>query len=327
MCFDMAKAFDTVPHSLLLNKLKCNKLPLWFTAWCNDFLANRTQMVKVNKSLSDKMDITSGVLQGSVIGPALFGFYVGDFKTRTCYSNVVKYADDFSFIISIPRGADINNIISNEIQNFSSWCNCNGLRINSDKTKLIYFSGRNKKRYPIDTCIGGVRTVNSINILGVNIDCELNWKLHINSLIKTGGRLIGVLRRLKSYGITSKCLTMVYNGLIESRLLYGCSIYAGAGITLLKQLEKVKSRAHKVICGRLCNNNLCTLSTSFGDNIDNFSINTFHKISRGNSVLSTFIPLKLKHTQKWNSVYHKTNIRGNSFFIRIPRILNKQLVS
>ena len=91
---DLKKAFDTIDHHILLNKLQrygiCNRTLLWFSS----HLLGRSQRVEVDKALSSPLDITSGVPQGSILGPLLFILYINDMPSRICFSQSLLYADD-----------------------------------------------------------------------------------------------------------------------------------------------------------------------------------------------------------------------------------------
>ena len=97
---DYAKAFDTVPHSLLLEKLRDHGVAGILLSWISDYLQGRTQVVKINNSFSDPTPIQSGVFQGSVLGPLLFVVFIDDIDSCVSNSAIVKYADDWKLLVT-----------------------------------------------------------------------------------------------------------------------------------------------------------------------------------------------------------------------------------
>ena len=102
---DFSKAFDTVPHSLFLKKMGLYGIGGSLLSWISDYLSQRKQFVAVGNSFSSLSPITSGVIQGSVIGPLLFLLYVNDIDSFIMNSFVTKYADDVK--LYIPFYSDI----------------------------------------------------------------------------------------------------------------------------------------------------------------------------------------------------------------------------
>ena len=139
--FDFSKAFDKIDYNLLLNKVfKCEDINLNFCKWLTSYLKDRKQRVKINGTYSDITDITSGVPQGSILGPLLFSLYISDLKClRPNYARLVKYADDTTLLFQIK---DVNDLeyLKEEIDNVYKWTNKNRMTINSNKSNLMYFS-------------------------------------------------------------------------------------------------------------------------------------------------------------------------------------------
>ena len=136
---DFKKAFDTINHNVLINKLShygIRGLPL---KWFEDYLRGRYQFVQYGETVSMKMKITCGVPQGSVLGPTLFLLYINDLPSVSNYFNFRLFADDSNLFHTFPAGQDeidVNEVNIN-IKKIQEWCVANKLTINSMKTKFM----------------------------------------------------------------------------------------------------------------------------------------------------------------------------------------------
>ena len=143
---DMSKAFDTINHGILLNKLLDNGISPSCVAWFTSYLSDRRQVVHINSELSDPLPVVSGVPQGSILGPILFSIYVNDLPLvpRSCLTE--SYVDDTKLYISFPvhdwakAVADLNA----DLLHIRNWCFENRLLLNPDKTKLIVYGSRQR---------------------------------------------------------------------------------------------------------------------------------------------------------------------------------------
>ena len=114
---DFRKAFDTVPHQRLLNKLRGYNVNGNILKWISSFLTNRYQYVKINNSISDTLKVTSGVPQGSVLGPTLFIYFINDLPNVINDANVKVFADDTKVYKSINNNED-SEILQKAIELF-----------------------------------------------------------------------------------------------------------------------------------------------------------------------------------------------------------------
>ena len=141
---DFSKAFDQIDHGLLLNKLlqyDRKTIPNDFIVWLKSYLTDRTQQVVLNGCYSRKLNITSGVPQGSILGPYLFNIFVSDLSTVSDRSQIVKFADDTTILIPISKNCvkEDCNLIGSEINNVILWATKNIMSINTNKSKILCF--------------------------------------------------------------------------------------------------------------------------------------------------------------------------------------------
>ena len=142
---DMSKAFDTINHEILPNKLYHYGVRGTVYDWFKSCLFGRTQQVDYNSSILNREPISSSVPQGSILGPLLFIIYINDFSKCLKYSNNLSFADDTTIILS----AKNNNLLfqkgNKELENIDNWLRANKLSLNLKKTKYILFSSHTTK--------------------------------------------------------------------------------------------------------------------------------------------------------------------------------------
>ena len=160
---DLKKAFDTVNHNILIDKLNfygIRGIPL---AWLSSYLSNRQQFVQIDNHLSPYNTIKCGVPQGSVLGPLLFLIYINDLFHCSNLLSFILFADDTNIFFRHKDISTLVDTINSELSNVSSWLNANKLTLHPVKTKLIQFHPSRKKLTPHDIHI----TINSTPITRV----------------------------------------------------------------------------------------------------------------------------------------------------------------
>ena len=183
---DFRKAFDTVPHARLINKLKSYNINGPVLNWITSFLSDRVQFVKINNSMSKYLDVTSGVPQGSVLGPTLFIYFINDLPNIIKHSKVKVFADDTKIYNSIN---DVNDTkcLQNTIDEMYSWTNKWLLKFNKEKCKVLHL-GKNNSKY--EYFIGNegekikLEETDLEKDLGIHIDPNLDFKKHIKTTAK-----------------------------------------------------------------------------------------------------------------------------------------------
>ena len=141
---DFRKAFDTVEHNILLEKLYHYGIRGNALQWCNSYLSNRYQYVNYNNTSSDMKLITCGVPQGSILGPLLFLLYINDIASL-CNLFSILFADDTTLFYSSKSLPELATIINNELRKLIEWLNANRLSLNIDKTNCMIFRPKGKK--------------------------------------------------------------------------------------------------------------------------------------------------------------------------------------
>ena len=199
---DLSKAFDSIHHGRLLNKLSMLGLNPRSVNWLSSYLT-RTQTTMFNGNLSSKVSISSGVPQGSVLGPLLFTIYINDICDVITECKVLLYADDCVLYTSHRQENIVHNRIINDAKNLLSWCTNNLLCINVKKTKSMLVGTRHRLSIsqPLDIRLNNVQieTVKSYNYLGVIFESELSMNHQLTEIHNRVQQKLFHLRKIRKF--------------------------------------------------------------------------------------------------------------------------------
>jgi len=227
---DMSKAFDTVSHKILLNKLENYGIRGIALRLIKSYLSDRLQCVRVNSALSDYLSVTKGVPQGSILGPILFLVYVNDLIRIYPDAKYALYADDSNIFVTGTSVSQINSKVQPLLNELSSWCSANKLMLNPAKTVAIIFRAKNRRLDSELNCtLNSVRIepVNETKFLGVWLDEHLTWKKHIFELTVKLRKICGIVNRYRNV-FPFKVKRMIYYALFYSSIHYCSLVYSTA---------------------------------------------------------------------------------------------------
>ena len=243
--FDLRKAFDSVPHRKLVEKLVATDLNPYILKWIICYLSNRSQYVVLNGEKSPTTDVISGVPQGSVLGPLLFLIYINDAEhgalSDGCVINL--FADDTLFYRVITSSLDYAKL-QNDIDTFACWVNDNVLTLNAGKCKYMVISKRKSRAIPCQTMMlynKPMDRVSSYKYLGVTICNDLAWSTHIDKIASKTRQLIGMLYRRFYKWSSSNALLQLYLSLIRPHLEYATQVWSPHQLKDIQKLEAVQN--------------------------------------------------------------------------------------
>ena len=247
---DFRKAFDSVPHKRLINKLKAYKIDGQILKWIISFLSDRTQYVKINNDCSSKLNVTSGVPQGSVLGPTLFIYFINDLPNVVNDTPIKIFADDTKVYHGITNKDDVSKL-QNSIDAMYEWTQKWLLQFNKQKCKILHLGSKNEKN---DYFIGSddqritLEETDLEKDLGVYIDPNLDFKKHIKNTVKKASYTS--YKILKNFTFKkAKIMVPLFKSLVRPVLEYGNVIWANGVKKYMTKIENVQRKFTKHIKG------------------------------------------------------------------------------
>ena len=248
---DLQKAFDSLDHSILKNKLKHYGIRGIVFDWFDSYLTSREQYLCFNNVESDLELVTFGVPQGSILGPILFTLYINDIINSSSLLYPILFADDTNLLISGTNYDDVITVLNPELNQLSQWFQSNKLSLNVAKTNFMLFGSKRKRILSVKPImINGkiIERVSETKFLGIVIDEGLNWKNHADYIATKISKNIGVLNRVKHI-LNRGTLKILYSTMIQPYLLYCVLLWGNASLLALDKIEKLQKRAIRLVSG------------------------------------------------------------------------------
>ena len=321
--FDFAKAFDKVPHKLLIHKLSRLKFSTQITGWVEEWLRGRTSVVTVNGLVSAVFPVTSGVPQGSVLGPLLFLLYINDLPQNIIDAECRLYADDTLLCMAIDNGGP--SLLQQNIDTLGKWSDTWGMKFNP--SKCVHLRVGRRVHPDIDLTLNGVTIPksSSVKYLGVNIHESLKWTEHVVEVAKKANKTLGMLRRCLSDADPKTCM-LAYNSIVRPTLEYASQVWSPHTKCLSEKLEKIQRRAIRwayrisrmdSVCDEMSNHDILSLS----DRRDELDLRFLVKIQVGEYYieLKDYIRFNATHNTRGKTInpHFSTNIYKFSFYNRM----------
>ena len=236
---DMSKVFDSLDHGILISKLEDVGASNTVLKWFKSYLTNGCQLVRINCTLSDSLEVTYGVPQRSILGPLLFSIYINDLPSVPQQCPADCYVDDTKLYACFSvRDYDLAmDLINDDLQNL--------LLLNPDKTKLMVYGTRQMlARLPNDFCLSLLANdlIPEDAVKGLGLDHILSFDEHI---VKVTALCMSILGQNKRVNL--ELLTIVINALVFSKLFYCSSVWSSTSGKNIKKLQYIQNFAARII--------------------------------------------------------------------------------
>ena len=246
---DLSKAFDSLPHGLLIAKLSAYGVDFNSCKFLASYLYNRHQRVKLGDVRSELSTVTKGIPQGYIWGPLLFNVFINDIFFLDCDCHIYNYADDNCISYSSDTIDDIRKFLTKDIIVFMNWFKQNSSKANpvNFQTMLIPSHGCDVDGLMINVQNTTISSTERMKVLGVKIDNKLNFTEHISDVCIKAGRQLNILQRFKMV-LDYKSRMVIYKSFMMSNFNYFPIVWMFTGKKSLDRIENIKKNAPCVWC-------------------------------------------------------------------------------
>ena len=247
---DLSKAFDTLDHETLLNKLEHYGIRGKWLSWLKSYLSNRKQYVDFNGKTSSHQPITVGVPQGSILGPLLFLIYINDLPASLQKLIAVLFADDTNLVIKGNNLNELSNQLNSDLENLNDFFRTNKLKLNASKTKVVCFRKKsaNITETQLNIQLDGtkLKPEDNATFLGLTLDKNLTWEEHCKKVANKMAQNAGVLNRVKK-SIPAVSMKILFNSIIFPHYSYCLEVWGNCQQKYLKRIIGLQKKTVRCI--------------------------------------------------------------------------------
>ena len=241
---DLSKAFDCLPHDLLLAKMHAYGVEHQSLKLIKSYLTNRHQRVKLNSVFSSWKQITIGVPQGSILGPLLFNIFLNDLLLKNLTSEVCNFADDNTLYKCGQYAEDVIAALQLDLKIVLNWFEANQMMANPGKFQFMLLG--NKQSMNLEISEVKLKPAKSVKLLGLDIDHKLKFDSHISTICKIASAKIKSLSRIRN-ALDENQARLLYNSFILSQFNYCSIIWMFCSKSSYKKIEKIQKRGLRIV--------------------------------------------------------------------------------
>ncbi|GBM10082.1 putative RNA-directed DNA polymerase from transposon BS [Araneus ventricosus] len=238
---DFLKAFDSIDSGILLNKLHGLGFHVNLTEWLHSYLCNRTLYVDFYNAVSREFSGTSGVPQGSNLGPLLFILFINDLISVFKYSECLLFADDLKLFSSMSSNLDAV-LLQSDLDCLFKWCTVNKLHLNIEKCSILSYIRKAQPLnhvYRINDLVSS--RSDSVTDLDIIFDTKLDFSQHIDSMVSKAYRRLGILKRKTKEFSSEIALKVLYYAHVRSNLEYYSIIWNPNYRNKIEIIERIQN--------------------------------------------------------------------------------------
>ena len=220
---DLSKAYDCLPHDLLVAKLEAYGVGTTALNLISNYLSHRKQRTKISSSYSDWYEIVRAVPQGSILGPLLFNIFINDHFLFLEKASISNFADDNTIYSCTKNLQTVLKNLKHDMINVSKWFKVNLMKANPKKFQFMILGKGTRQTITLNINNIKIREFQNVEILGLIIDNRLTFKDHINMLCRKANYKLHALRRIRKY-LTPEKSKLLYNNFINNQFYYASII-------------------------------------------------------------------------------------------------------
>lgn len=245
IAMDLSRAFDVIPHGLLIAKVKAYGFSLHSCEMLLSYLKNRKQRVKIGDMCSVWVTPCKGVPQGSILGPLIFNIFMNDFFDISLKSQIYNYADDNTLCLIGNNITQLRSNLETDATKAVRWFSNNHMQANPEKFQVMLIS-RKCTDFSLNICGSEIIANEYVEILGVILDNKLKYVRMINELCRRAGAQINVLYRLRNK-LDYESKLRIYDSFVISNVSYCQIVWTHCSVASRRKLEKLNERALRFV--------------------------------------------------------------------------------
>ena len=277
---DLSKAFDCLPHNILLSKLSAYGLSEDSVLLLKSYLSDRKQQIKISSVVSSWANINKGVPQGSILGPLLFNAFINDifYFIKTC--TLYNYADDNTLSFHSPDFNELIKFLQQEGKILIDWFSFNCMQANPGKFQAIAVGKKTFEKSPVFSIESANITCEEIvKLLGVDIDFNLSFDHHISTICKKAAQQLNVMRRI-GHNLSLLNRLTIFHTFVLSSFNFCPLAWHFCTETNTKKMEKLQERGLRFVYN--------DFSTSYEDLLTKAKLSTLHIRRMRTMAIETF---------------------------------------